>query len=398
MKNNYPNDWKIEKLNNFSEILVSNVNKKSLPNETNILLCNYMDVYRNRLINKQVKFMKATAKKNEIAKFLIKKEDILITKDSESPDDIAVPTLVNENFKNVLCGYHLAILRPKVKYVYSKYLYYILETNKFRHYFFTLANGVTRFGLSKGSIENALIPLPSIKEQKKIACILNSWDEAIETLEQLIDSKLKLKKALMQKFFFNIKLTKTKKYKLIYLGELFKERKEKNCNNLKLLSITSNKGVVDRNSINKKDTSNSDKSKYLKIYKGDIGYNTMRMWQGVSGLSSLEGIVSPAYTILIPNKNIDVSYFSFLFKSAKMINKFYRYSQGLVNDTLTLKFHNFSKIKVSIPKKSEQEKISKIFRQLESEITYITKYKNKLSLQKKGLMQQLLTGKKRVKV
>ena len=98
------------------------------------------------------------------------------------------------------------------------------------------------------------------------------------------------------------------------LGELFTERVEIGRTDLPLVAITGQNGVVPRDSLTKRDSSSEDKSKYLRIMPGDIGYNTMRMWQGVAGLSQIEGIVSPAYTILIPSKQIDGQFAAYLLR------------------------------------------------------------------------------------
>ncbi|MFQ5685397.1 MAG: hypothetical protein ACE5GV_01925 [Candidatus Scalindua sp.] len=108
-----PEHWEVKRLKYVSQILFSNVDKKTHNNDKEVLLCNYVDVYKNDIIDESIDFMKATANENEIEKFRIEKGDVLVTKDSESPDDIAVPAFVNSNFENVLCGYHLAIIKGK---------------------------------------------------------------------------------------------------------------------------------------------------------------------------------------------------------------------------------------------------------------------------------------------
>jgi type I restriction enzyme S subunit len=156
-------------------------------------------------------------------------------------------------------------------------------------------------------------------------------------------------------------------------------------------------GVVPRDDVDKKDTSSEDKSRYLRICPGDIGYNTMRMWQGVSGLSELEGIVSPAYTICIPGPKVDGQFVKHFFKSKPVVHLFCRYSQGLVSDTWNLKFRHLAEIRVTIPPVAEQKKIAKVLNAADAEIK---EHRNQLAAlkdQKKGLMQQLLTGKVRVK-
>jgi len=148
--------------------------------------------------------------------------------------------------------------------------------------------------------------------------------------------------------------------------------------------------------LERRDTSTEDKSTYLRICKGDIGYNTMRMWQGVSALSSMEGIVSPAYTVCTPLECVDARFMGYLFKFPPMIHLFYRYSQGLVDDTLSLKFDAFSKIEVTIPSLDEQKRIAEILDACDHELTLLNRKLTLLKKQEQGLMQQLLTGKVRV--
>ena len=237
---------------------------------------------------------------------------------------------------------------------------------------------------------------PPLNEQEKIAEILSAWDDGIETLEKLIEQKKILKNSLAQKYFHRKNnLFQLKQHKL---GELFKNRKDTNCCDLELLSVCDGLGIVPRSQLNAKDNSNKDKSKYLKVCVGDLAYNTMRMWQGRCGVSSYEGIVSPAYTVCIPKDNIDVDYMYYLFKTPHMIHDFWRYSQGIVDDTLNLKFNNFEVIKVWIPDKETQTKIAKLLKSYDEEIQILNSKLEKLKEQEKGLMQKLLTGQIRVKV
>jgi type I restriction enzyme, S subunit len=149
------------------------------------------------------------------------------------------------------------------------------------------------------------------------------------------------------------------------IGDVFAERREANRPDLELLAITSSRGVVKRDELEKRDTSNPDKAKYLRIAPNDIGYNTMRMWQGVSGVSPYEGIISPAYTVCIPNQKIDTRFAAYLFKFPPMVQVFRRFSQGLVDDTLSLKFDTFAKIKMPLPPLLEQQRISRALQRLD---------------------------------
>lgn len=158
--------------------------------------------------------------------------------------------------------------------------------------------------------------LPSVREQQKIVEILTTQDKVIELKEKLLTEKRRQKKYLMQQLLTGKKRLPgfDDEWKQAKLGKLFAERSETNFEHLGLLAITGTQGVVPRSRLDLKDNSSEDKSKYLHICVGDIGYNTMRMWQGVSACSNYEGIVSPAYTILKPKGNINAKHFAYLFK------------------------------------------------------------------------------------
>ncbi len=394
-----PEEWKTACLCDIANVLFSNVDKKTNSNENDVLLCNYTDVYYNEHITSEINFMRATASDREIDKYRLQNGDVLITKDSETKDDIAVSAIVREEISNLLCGYHLAIIRPYINKLSGEYLNKIFDLHTIRHYFGILANGVTRFGLTLNSVNSSLIPLPSLPEQKRIAVILTTWDEFIDQMRKLIDAKKRRKKAYMQQLLTGKKRLPgfNESWEEYRLGKLFDERREVNCNHLPLLAITGARGVIPATEIERKDSSSEDKSRYKRIALGDIGYNTMRMWQGVSAVPDLEGIVSPAYTICIPKENVDVRFMGYFFKFPPTVNLFRRFSQGLVNDTLNLKFHNFVQIKVKIPYRYEQQAISKVLCIVDDEIKKLEMKLAAIEKQKRGLMQKLLTGEVRVK-
>lgn len=190
-------------------------------------------------------------------------------------------------------------------------------------------------------------------------------------------------------------ITMPKEWNLVKLGSIFGNRIDVNHSDYELLSITADKGVIPRSLIADKDNSSEDKSKYKHICVGDIGYNTMRMWQGVCALSAYDGIVSPAYTILSPSEGICAQYFAYLFKMQFMINLFYRNSQGLVDDTRCLKYEWFKNIEMKIPSLSEQKKIAEILSTQDRVIELKEKLIAEKQSQKKYLTQTYLMGKMR---
>ena len=245
-----------------------------------------------------------------------------------------------------------------------------------------------------------VLPLPSIKERAQIAAILTTQGKVIELKEKRLAEKLRQKKYLMQQLLTGKKRLPgfRGEWRVEYLGKLFRERKETNCEGLEMLAITGTQGIIPRKELDLKDNSSEDKSKYLRICVGDIGYNTMRMWQGVSAYSDYEGIVSPAYTILKPSLLVDARYFAYLFRMPGMIFLFYRFSQGLVDDTRNLKYENFKNIKVVCPvDKSEQTAIAQVLSTADREISLLRQDIEQEKQKKKALMQLLLTGIVRVK-
>lgn len=194
----FDGDWEDKHLNEVAQIIVSPVDKKTIEGETPVELCNYTDVYYNIRITNTLAFMKATAKQSEIDKYSLQAGDVIITKDSETPGDIAVPALVSEDLNGVLCGYHLAIVRPSKDQIHDAFLNYLFSMQKTRYYFFTLATGATRFGLSVGAINKAHFRIPPLEEQKKIALVLTNADKEIELLKQQLSDLKQEKKALMQ--------------------------------------------------------------------------------------------------------------------------------------------------------------------------------------------------------
>lgn len=168
-----PKHWDVEKIKNISQVKPSNVDKKTKTNEPHILLCNYTDVYNNEFITRDLDFMKATATHDQIRKLSLKVGDVIITKDSESADDIAVPAIVTENLENVVCGYHLAVIRPNSTIINPKFLFRSFESDRINKQFELGANGVTRFGLGSYPINNAHICYPPLNEQAEIVQYLD---------------------------------------------------------------------------------------------------------------------------------------------------------------------------------------------------------------------------------
>lgn len=328
--------------------------------------------------------------------FEIKRNDLIFNR-TNSYALVGKAAVAKNDMQCVFASYLVRFKLDESK-VFPPFVGYVFDDTESQNKLKSLATpGVSQFNINPTTLKNHFyIPLPSFSEQRKISEILGAWDSAIDHIGKLAKARQKFKESLMSLLLTGrrrFKEFKSQKWREVRLGTIFRERRETNRTDFPLLSITADRGVIYRDELVKKDTSNADKSKYKRIAPGDIGYNTMRMWQGNSGVSKIEGIVSPAYTICIPKKDIDSDFAGYLFKYPPIIHLFYRFSQGLVSDTLNLKFKHFAQIRVKIPLIEEQKEIARTLKICNQEIEQIKNIQSCLEVQKRGLMQKLIRGK-----
>ena len=207
--------------------------------------------------------------------------------------------------------------------------------------------------LSFLDLQKMKVRVPNFDEQKEIAAYFESLDHLI-TLHQ-------------RKYF--IIYNKLITWEQRKLGEVLKERTERAKGDEELLSVTIANGVIRQIDSEKRNTASEDRSNYKIVKKGDVPYNSMRMWQGAVGNSKYNGIVSPAYTILTPTSEANGKFFMELFKKKSTLQIFQRWSQGLTSDTWNLKYPILSSIQFAIPSVEEQEKIAEYFSSLDHLIT-----------------------------
>ena len=188
---------RLERLRHVAEIRVSNVDKKAVEGDVPVRLCNYTDVYYNERITANLDFMDATATPDQLIAFHLARGDVLVTKDSETPDDIGAAAVVVSSAPDVVCGYHLALVRPKGDRLDGRYLRYALASGPARGQMSSFANGITRFGLRATSIGNVVIPMRAIDEQRAIADYL---DRETVRLDTLIEKKRRLLSLLGDRF------------------------------------------------------------------------------------------------------------------------------------------------------------------------------------------------------
>lgn len=198
------NNWKQQKLGIVADVKLSNVDKLTIENERVVRLCNYTDVYKNSFINneKSESFMLASCNENEYEKFILKKGQVAITKDSETPNDIGVSTYISEDFEDVVLGYHLALITPDNDKLNGQFLHYWLNTKQAKRYFENNAGGSgQRCTLVLDCIKSTPLYLPKLSTQAKIAKVLSDLDSKIE-LNNRINRELEAMAKTLYDYWF----------------------------------------------------------------------------------------------------------------------------------------------------------------------------------------------------
>lgn len=375
-QNKLPQGWNRVPLKSVAQYAVSNVDKHSLKNEDPIRLCNYTDVYKFERITLDMDLMRATATRDEISKFHLEVDDVVITKDSESWDDIAVPTLICETDEDLVCGYHLAMIRPDPEVLDGRFLFRAVQSRPVALQLELASTGVTRYGLPKGAIGSAKIPLPPIEHQRVIADYL---DRETARIDALVSEKERMLVLLEEKraALISHAVTRgldpqapTKPSGLDWLGRIPKHWEVERGKNLfcvrderskdgqeELITVSHITGVTARADKDVNMFKADDMTGYKQCHRDDFVTNTLWAWMGAMGISPLDGIVSPDYHVYIMNDLILPEFMELLCRSKPFVAEVIRWSKGVWSSRLRLYPENFFEIQFPIPPKDEQKKI-----------------------------------------
>ena len=364
------------RLKYVADIRNSNVDKKTYGDDDPVRLCNYTNVYHNEYITGTLDLMLATATEREIERFSLCKGDVIITKDSESWDDIGIPACVAEDVDNVVCGYHLTLLRPDGG-LDGRFLLRALRADPVLEQLHNAARGVTRYGLSLSGIRDLEIPLPPPEEQRAIAADL---DRETARIDALIAAKRELVARLGEKRQALVARAVTRGLDpdaptrdsgVPWIGEvpahwdvergrwLFTERDQRSEEgDEEMLSVSHLTGVTKRS---EKDV-NMFEAKTTVGYKvvrpGDLAINTLWAWMGAMGTSPHHGIVSPAYHVYEPGPRLTSPFVDALVRTERFVREVTRYSKGVWSSRLRLYPAEFFDVRFPVPSLDEQRSIT----------------------------------------
>ena len=373
-----PKHWEVKRLRHLASFANSNVDKKSHDGEQEVRICNYTDVYYNESIHPDLDFMSATATQAQAEAFGLRAGDVIITKDSEDPRDIGIPTFVPDTIPGVVCGYHLTLIRANQPQA-AQFLFRAIQSHPSKGYFYVGAPGITRFGLGQDVIGDLPVALPSLPELARIIDWIQSETARIDSLikkKTIFIDLLKLKRqslitnAVIKGIDSLVKLRDSGvewigaipcHWSVMRMGNIYREANRTGDPTLPVLSISIHDGISDdelaQEDRDRRVSHIEDREKYKRVVPGDLAYNMMRAWQGGFGAVMVDGLVSPAYVVAEPTREIRSDFIELLLRTSMAIEEMRRFSRGIADFRMRLYWDDFKNIRVCLPPIEEQNHI-----------------------------------------
>lgn len=349
------------------------------------------------------------------SKTILEKDEIVIALRGE----IGLVRLIDDNLVGANITRGLARISPETKKVYPEFLLWELRSPQFRTDLISRVGGSALQEISLTELRKVRTLLPPLPEQKKISQILSTWDSAISVTKKLITNSQQQKKALMQQLLtgkkrlgtpagsYEVKITRygsiPKDWDYPAIKEICTQMSEKNSAGIDypVLSCSKYDGFVDSLKYFNKKVYSDDLSGYRLIHKGCFGFPSNHIEEGSIGIQNLyeTGIISPIYVVFRASPTrVDNSYLYAVFKTDHYKQIFGAATNASVDRRGSLRWKEFSQIHVPLPPLKEQQKIAAVLSAADAEISILKKKLICLKSEKKALMQQLLTGKRRVVV
>ena len=370
-----PGHWDTRRLRHACDMRVSNVDKHTKLGETPVRLCNYVEVYTSERIRESTRFMAASAREDERLRYGLRIGDVLITKDSEQWNDIGVPALVEFEAPDLVCGYHLAILRARPG-LCGAFLHRVLESHFISAQVHVEANGVTRYGLSHGAIKGVAIPFPPADEQVAIVRFLD-WADG--RLERAIRAKKKVIALLSEQKQAIIHRAVTRGLDpsvplqpsgVPWLGDIpqhwevlrskyvYREVDVRSVTGQEThLSMSQRFGLIPSSQLEVRRLVSDSYAGAKLCEKGDLVLNRLKAHLGVFALAPERGVVSPDYTVLRPVREVEERFFEAVYRTPACRVELRQRAKGIVQGFWRLYTDDFYDIRVPVPPLAEQKRI-----------------------------------------
>jgi len=369
--------WEVRRLRTVAEMRVSNVDKHVRDGEQSVRLCNYVDVYKNDCITEDIAFMQATATAAEVERFRLEGGDVLITKDSETWSDIGVPALVEHTTEDLVCGYHLALLRPTKCSLDGAYLLRALQSPTVGYQFHVSANGVTRYGLTHEAIKSVHLPLPPLHEQRAIARYLDHVDRRIqryiEAKEQLIALLQEARQSIIQRAVTrgldpDVPLKPSGLPWLPHIPahwhtergkQLFTKMKRPVRDSDEVVTCFRD-GVVTlrKNRRTEGFTESLQEIGYQGIRLGDLVIHAMDAFAGAIGVADSSGKGTPVYSVCRPAPHADAYYFAYILREMARNQWIAALATGIRERATDFRYATMASQRLPLPPLTEQRAIT----------------------------------------
>ena len=388
------------KLDDIAVYIGSGISRPFVNENIGVPVLRSNNVFDGKVINTNLKYWFSEDPRGaDLSKVKPCENDILVNFVNGSRKELGKAGLFKGIPKDCIVSTNFFIVRLDRNQANPNYINFFFQSEPYRKWLYQIAFFSGQGSFNQQEFKKINIPTPSLPEQEKIAEVLGCWDLGIERLEKLIDAKRKMKKGLMQKLLTGkkrFKEFKGQEWKYYKASELFGSFSKKNNDGEELLSATQDRGVIPRRLLEGKVMSPEGSLKGYKLVEPGDFIISLRSFQGGLEYSEYRGLISPAYTVLKPSKEIDNLFYKHYFKSYDFIGHLAVTVIG-IRDGKQISYGDFAILKLPYPPIEEQQKIASVLNAADREIELLCDKLDALKNQKKGLMQKLLTGKIRVK-
>lgn len=387
-----PIGWRKERLERISDIQTGIAKNQNNQDETTefpyLRVANvqdgYLDLSEIKTINVQ---------KNKASRYMLEVGDVLLTEGGDF-DKLGRGAVWDGQIENCVHQNHIFAVRVKRTQLLPSFLSAQTGSTYGKRYFLSCSKQSTNLAsINSSQLKAFPVLFPPLPEQKAIADLLSTWNEAIEKTEWLIQAKVRQFKGYIQQ---TIGL-KCEEWLHIKPKKIFDTITEKGFPDEELLSVTQDRGVIPRSMLDGRVMSpDGTTDSYKRIKCGDFAIS-LRSFQGGIEYSKYQGLISPAYTVLRPKMEISVDFYRLFFKSYLFVEKYLSLAVIGIRDGKQISIPDFMSIKIPVPPLQEQQQIAETLNAAQKEIDLIKQLLEKYKSQKRGLMQKVLTGIWRVK-
>lgn len=378
--------WKSVELGSFMEFK-NGLNADKDAYGSGIKFVNVMDVFRSSELRADEIIGSVQTSSKAASEYSVVHGDILFNRTSETAEDIACASVYLDDEPITFGGFVIRGRQTK-KILDAEFCRYVFQTYEVRRETVRRCQGAVRANIGQQDLARVSLKIPPIKEQRKIAVILRTWEEALEKLNALRAAKARQLDGLAAKLIHDDQVER------LHLRGFLKEKSTRNRDEKvqRVLSVTNSAGFVLAEEQFAHRVASASLSNYKIVRRGQYAYNPSRI--NVGSIARLdawdEGALSPMYVVFQVQGGLDADFFGHWLRSAEARQRIALAAQGSVRETVN--FGDLGSILLPVPTMERQKAIAKALNASQAEISLLDDEIKAVTRQKRGLMQKLLTG------